>query len=74
MFYSIGFKYASHNAEVKLKYNQKLLTESSESSEMLETCCHPVSMDSLVVKYLASNGSVVSTVIPNMIITGCGCS
>jgi hypothetical protein len=41
---------------------------------MLETCCHPISMDSLVVKYLAGNGSVVSTVIPNMIVTGCGCS
>ncbi len=60
---------------MKLKYNEKILSQDSiDSSEMLETCCHPISMDSLVVKYLASNGSVVSTIIPNMIITGCGCS
>jgi hypothetical protein len=60
---------------VKLKYNERLLSkETFDAGEMLETCCHPISMDSLVIKYLATNGSVVSTVIPNMIITGCGCS
>ena len=70
-----GFKYASHNTEVKLKYNERIMSgDNFNPSELLETCCHPVSMDSLLVKYVANNGSVVSTVIPNMIITGCGCS
>ena len=72
---------------MKLKYNERLLMSSPssssgsqagadpfDSSKLLDTCCHPISMDSLIVKYLATNGSVVSTVIPNMIITGCGCS
>ncbi len=41
---------------------------------MLETCCHPISMKSLEMKYLASDGSIVSAIVPNMIIEGCGCS
>jgi hypothetical protein len=60
---------------MKLRLNENVLSKDKfDQSEILETCCHPISMDSLVVKYLASNGSVVSTVLPNMIITGCGCS
>lgn len=72
-----SFKYASkysQNAEVKLTYNEKFLTGDYETGEMMETCCHPVSMDSLVIKYIANNGSIISKVLPNMIITGCGCS
>jgi hypothetical protein len=70
-----SFKYGGNNGELKLRYNEKLLSNNLfGADELLETCCHPVSMDSLVIKYLAGNGSVISTVIPNMIITGCGCS
>lgn len=64
----------SHNAEWKLTYNENFLKGDFETGEMLETCCHPVNMDSLVIKYIANNGSIVSKVLPNMIITGCGCS
>jgi len=65
----------SQNAEVKLTYNEKFLTGNNEiKGEMMETCCHPVSTDSLVIKYIVNNGSIISKVLPNMIITGCGCS
>lgn len=73
-----SFQYASkysQNAEVKLTYNDQLRIKSDYlTNEMMETCCHPVSMDSLVIKYIATNGSIISKVLPNMIITGCGCS
>lgn len=58
-----------------MEYNEKILAkEKFDANEMLETCCHPISMESLVIKYMANNGSLVSTVVPNMIISGCGCS
>jgi hypothetical protein len=51
-----------------------MLGENYDAGEILETCCHPISMESLVIKYIANNGSIISQVIPNMIVTGCGCS
>ncbi len=51
-----------------------MLNENYEASAILDTCCHPVSMESLVIKYIHNNGSIISQVIPNMIVTGCGCS
>ncbi len=47
--------------------------------EQLDTCCHPISMASVTVMYSQVNlqtntTSVVSSVLPNMVVTECGCS
>ncbi|CAF0722869.1 unnamed protein product [Brachionus calyciflorus] len=72
---SFNYGNGNINSEIKQKLNERTKSKDYfEANEILETCCHPISMESLVITYMANNGSVVHAVIPNMIITGCGCS
>ena len=65
---------ATHNADFKQRYNQYFSSKYSNGKNRLSTCCHPISTSSMKIKHFLKNGTVVTSVVPNMIITACGCS
>lgn len=63
------------NSELKMQYNEQSKTRINfDPSQLFETCCHPTSMESLTITYVAANNTILTTTIENMIVTGCGCS
>ncbi len=68
------FANSSKNAQIKNIYNQNNVGRSGSLSQKLSTCCHPTKMKSLTIRYLTGNGTAITTVLPNMIVTECGCS
>ncbi len=70
-----GFVNSSKNAQIKYIYNQNKIEGSGNAAvHELSSCCHPTKMKSLTIRYIRSDGIAVTTVLPNMIVTECGCS
>jgi hypothetical protein len=70
----IGYKYSGFHGELKSNANKKFQTASDFKNQFFDSCCHPIRMVPLSIRYIDKNDQIVSAVIPNMIISACGCS
>lgn len=59
----------SYHAGLKNRFN-----EFRNDKPILSTCCHPTKMRSLEVTYMQPSGGMVTHIMPNMIVSACGCS
>ncbi|RNA36749.1 Inhibin beta B [Brachionus plicatilis] len=74
LYYSFNYGGTGVNSELKMRYNEQSKSRLNfEPSQLFETCCHPISMESLTITYVSGNNTLIRAVIPNMIVTGCGC-
>lgn len=69
---------SSYNADIKYQFNTLVLNDKI-NKEMISSCCHPISMSSIKIKYIRMNENTgqMETVmqnLPNMVVDNCGCS